>query len=186
MKRILFILLVAMYSIAVYAQQTAKDYIGTWKYEKEDTVFTIRLIKGEAFYKGKPKAEIDEELIFGGYSLSVKNKMVENYITDINTKWVYENINGGEQHIYIYGACNTRYKGKKGIGFKFYDQRMKHFNGEGIWGGTLEPIGPNKLHWTLNEKEGIWWETEGLEDWVEVKPIGFSVPTDVIMTKVDE
>ena len=88
MKRILFILLVAMYSFAVYAQQTAKDYIGTWKYEKEDTVFTIRLIKGEAFYKGKPKAEIDEELIFGGYSLSVKNKMVENYITDINTKWV--------------------------------------------------------------------------------------------------
>ena len=31
MKRILFILLVAMYSFAVYAQQTAKDYIGTWQ-----------------------------------------------------------------------------------------------------------------------------------------------------------
>lgn len=74
MKRILFILLVAMYSFAVYAQQTAKDYIGTWKYEKEDTVFTIRLIKGEAFYKGKPKAEIDEELILADilYPLKIK------------------------------------------------------------------------------------------------------------------
>lgn len=182
MKRILFIMLVAIYSFATNAQQTRKDYIGTWQYEKGDTLFTIRLIEGDAFYKGKPYPAMDNgKYLLGGYSLSIKGKIVENYIADINNKWIFENTNGGEQHVYIRGVCFPK---REYVGFIFYDQRKKHFNGKGICAGVLKPIGTDKLHWTLDEKEGIWMETEGLEDWVEVKPIGFSVPTDVIMTKV--
>mgnify|MGYP000780485798 FL=1 len=47
----------------------------------------------------------------------------------------------------------------------------------------------NKLHWKLDEKKGLWYALEGdyaedmvpaPEEWI---PRGFSVPTDVIMTK---
>ena len=74
-------------------------------------------------------------------------------------------------------------------GFDFYDQRKKHLNGRGIGGGRIELIAPNKIHWTLNEREGLWpWiEGERIEGedlpTIEEAIQGFSVPTDVIMIK---
>lgn len=183
MGRILFVLLVVMYSCVAQAQYPIENYIGTWRYEKGDTVFTVKLIEGETFNKGKLKKVLDIRYLFGGYSLSVKGKIVENYINDIHTQWFLGGGKGSEQHIYIRGAYRPK---RRFNGFTFYDQRMKHFDGNGITAGSLELVAPNKLHWILNEKIGIWNATEGLEDWVEIKPIGFSVPTDVIMTKVDE
>ena len=53
----------------------------------------------------------------------------------------------------------------------------------------MDLLSSNKLHWKLNEKKGLWYALEGdypedmlpsPEEWV---PRGFSVPTDVIMTK---
>lgn len=60
-------------------------------------------------------------------------------------------------HIFIIGDDYdaTRLK------VKFFDQRMKHVEGEGLWGGRMKLIAPNKLHWTLNEDEGRWWAVEG-------------------------
>ena len=67
----------------------------------------------------------------------------------------------------------------------FYDQRKKHFNGKGIWGGYITMLSKNKLKWELNEEIGISTWLEGCEDCPEIKPIGFSVPTNVILTKVE-
>ena len=185
MKRILLILLVVVCSCVAYAQSTIENYIGTWKYEKGDTVFIVKLIEGETYNKKKQRKVLDFRYLFGGYSLSVRGKIIENYIDNIHEQWIIGDEIGkdSEQHIYIRGAY---FPDRKSNGFTFYDQRMRHFDGNGIIAGSFEFIAPNKLHWTLNEKKGIWNATEGLEDWVEVKPIGFSVPTDVIMTKVDE
>lgn len=46
-------------------------------------------------------------------------------------------------------------------------------------------MSPTKIRWKLDELTGIWNETEGDESIsdAERRPIGFSVPDDVIMTK---
>ena len=78
----------------------------------------------------------------------------------------------------MYGCTNK-------FGFKFYDQRKRHFDGKGISGGNLTLLTPNKLKWEINEELGIWRATEGCEDCPEVSPIGFSVPNNVVLTKVE-
>jgi hypothetical protein len=46
-------------------------------------------------------------------------------------------------------------------------------------------LSPTKIRWKLDEEKGIWNETEGDESISDAgrRPIGFSVPDDVIMTK---
>ena len=68
---------------------------------------------------------------------------------------------------------------------RFYDQRKKHFEGQGISGCHIAMVAKNKLKWTLNEERGISAWVEGCEDCPEIRPIGFSVPTNVILTKVE-
>ena len=181
MKRILFLVLFFAYSYMSYAQIPIENYIGTWKCEKGDTVFTVKLVKGKMIYKGK----LWGTNLFGGYSEAVQGRIIDNYMNDINTQWIVNDASQGAPHRIYISAGYDPYNSKI-LSFVFFDQRKKHFNGKGIVGGAIELIGSNKLHWTLNEKEGIWWETEGNEDGVEVKPIGFSVPTDVILTKVEK
>ena len=67
----------------------------------------------------------------------------------------------------------------------FYDQRKKHLDGNGISGCYITMVAKNKLKWELNEEIGIRDWIEGCEDCPEIKPIGFSVPTNVILTKVE-
>ena len=57
----------------------------------------------------------------------------------------------------------------------FYDLQKKHHNGKGIGGGYVKLLAPNKIRWVLDENAGSF-ETE-------YPIIGFSVPTDIIMTK---
>jgi len=165
------------YGYTANAQSSVDDYIGTWKGEKGDTVFVIKLIKGDTFLKGRVIN------LLGGYYVSVKNEYTDDYLK-INTHRIFEKKLAG-QHIYI-DASYSRMSSNKNIGFHFYDQRKRHFNGEGIAGGWMEYIAPNKLHWRLDEKMGIWWATEGSDDYGTVKPIGFSVPSDIILIKVEE
>ena len=70
--------------------------------------------------------------------------------------------------------------------------KKKHIFGTGISANSMTLLSPTKLHWKLDEKQGLWWEFEGeiIGDEEEIKrieeeskPRGFSVPEDVIMTK---
>ena len=152
------------------------DYVGTWRGERNDTIFTITLKVGGYLLNRKII------IVIGGYSLSVHGKVTDDYLQTSTSYTTGKRMS--KQNLYIKGSYHI--SDGQSVEFKFRDQRKKHFNGEGILGGVMEFITPNKLHWTLDEKVGIWWETEGREDWVEVKPIGFSVPTDMILTKVKE
>ena len=90
--------------------------------------------------------------------------------------------NASLQNIYI-TATGVRGRTHE-YGFTFYDQRKRHFDGKGISGGNLTLLAPNKLKWEIDEEAGIWFEIEGCEDCPEVSPIGFSVPNNVVLTKV--
>ena len=173
--RKLFFFFFALYTcVSINAQASVDDYIGTWRGEKGDTVFTIKLIKGDVIYNSIIH-------IMGGYQVTVKGKYTDNYLK-IPSIWDSSK-SFREQGIYISAAYS--YERSQRLSITILDQRKKHFNGEGISGGRAEYIYPNKLHWTLNEKMGIYMKIEGNENYGEVHPIGFSVPTDIIMIRVE-
>ncbi len=168
MKRLIMILMLIMPSCMIYAQYTSNDYFGTWVYQSKDTVFTIKIQK---------TVLNEKELIVGGYSLKVKGVLTDNYIGNPPANWK-PNTMAQNNDIYIFGKCRVD-EGKSLVTISFYDQRKKHFEGKSpIGGGKMELISPTQLHWVLNEEQGILIK----EGWVS-KLIGFSVPTDVIMTR---
>lgn len=171
MKRIYVLIFFIFICIKAFSQVNHDVFVGTWVYQKNDTVFKIRLQKG--IVKGYLK---NHNAIFGGYYLSVKGVVKENYIKTIPASWD-SGISAPLCNIYIDASSDT----PNYLGFTFYDQRKKHINGTGIPCGTMDLIAPNKLHWKLNEKEGLWYMLEGSDE--DMTPRGFSVPTDVIMTK---
>ena len=68
------------------------------------------------------------------------------------------------------------------VGVLFYDQRKKHFGGKGILGGKILLLSSDKIRWHLDEKLGL--ALKEPDEYTEL--IGFSVPSDVIMTKEKE
>ena len=52
MRKLLLFLFVLCACVSINAQVSVDDYIGTWRGEKGDTTFTIKLVKGETLYKG--------------------------------------------------------------------------------------------------------------------------------------
>ncbi|MCS2411011.1 hypothetical protein NXW95_00445 [Phocaeicola vulgatus] len=88
MKRIEFVLCLFFISTVSFAQKEIAPtknldaYIGTWMYQSNDTIFKIVLKKGYAE---------DQHMIInglmGGYFLSVKGIIVENYFSIRDTIW---------------------------------------------------------------------------------------------------
>ena len=157
-------------------------YVGTWVYQNSDTIFKIRLQKGQKI----GRSDIYNGL-YGGYYLSVKGKIIENYWGDLPEYWDSSK-EPRPDNLYIW-ASNPSYTldeiDPNCVGVWFYDQRKKHFGGKGISGGYIHLLSPTKIHWKLNEALGIWYETEGDESITDAErqPIGFSVPDNVIMMK---
>ena len=155
-------------------------YIGTWVYQSNDTIFKI------VFQKGKQITSYGETHgLYGGYYLSVKGEVLENYMGPLPTYWNLKISTTRPDNIYIWAPNSDSYDKSTvpTLGVYFYDKRKKHFNGEEIAGGYIKLLSPKKLLWHLDEKEGIWWEVEGRDDIEKVLPIGFSVPEHAILTK---
>lgn len=181
MKKLLLFLLSFIPCMIWGQTYTIEDYVGTWKYEINDTVFKIVLKEGEVKNQ-EYKSPLPCWELFGGYSLVVNNKELDNY-TNIGTVFDLNlGHNPSTQGIYIYGTVVEKYSTQ--ANFKFFDQRKRHFDGNGILGGKLTIISPDILRWDIDENLGIWFEIEGCEDCPEVEPIGFSVPNNVILQKV--
>lgn len=180
MKRIYILFVFAFICMGIFSQANYDAFVGTWVYQNNDTIFKIKLQKGTVRYGQYG----NQAKIFGGYYLSIKGVVKENYIKTIPAIWD-ASISAPSCNIYINAISDI----SNYLGFTFYDQRKQHLNGKGIVGGTMDLLSSNKLHWKLNEKKGLWYALEGdyPEDMLpspeEWGPRGFSVPTDVIMTK---
>lgn len=166
----------------VLSTKNLDAYVGTWVYQNSDTIFKIKLQKGQEV----GRAEIYNGL-YGGYYLSVKGKIIENYWGELPVYWDSSK-EPRPNNLYMWVSNHSQSLGyikPNYVSVWFYDQRKKHFGGKGISGGYIQLISPTKIHWKLNESLGIWYETEGDESITdaECQPIGFSVPDDVIMTK---
>ena len=180
MKKRILLFLFSFVVLCSYSQ-TVDDFVGTWRYENNDTVFTIVLKEGKYVnYDFSIYASL--KCIFGGYSLRINGVLVDDF-TSVNDTFDWNlGYNPSLQRIYI--EATRMHDNTNGYGFIFYDQRKRHFDGKGISGGNLTLLAPNKLKWEIDEEAGIWFEIEGCEDCPEVSPIGFSVPNNVVLTKV--
>lgn len=185
MKRIEFVLCLFFISTVSFTQKEIAPtknldaYIGTWMYQSNDTIFKIVLKKGYAE---------DQHMIInglmGGYFLSVKGIIVENYFSIRDTIWHLDK-KKGTQDFSIWASNNATsldYIDPNRVGVLFYDQRKKHFGGKGILGGKILLLSSDKIRWHLDEKLGL--ALEEPDEYTEL--IGFSVPSDVIMTKEKE
>ena len=85
-KIILLLLVVTTGSLmgqkSVLPTKNLDAYVGTWVYQNNDTIFKVRLQKGQevgrsAIYNG----------LHGGYYLSVKGKIIENYWGELPVYW---------------------------------------------------------------------------------------------------
>ena len=192
MKRISFFISVFLFALITTAQQFTgqresikgivcpmEDFVGTWQYTSNDTVFTIKLVEGReinSYIKNDTR-----RYLYGGYALEVGGVLVEDYL---NVNSVLDiSKSHSEQYIYIVASI-SRFP-TSFLVMRFYDQRKKHLDGNGISGCYITMVAKNKLKWELNEERGISAWVEGCEDCPEIKPIGFSVPTNVILTKVE-
>ena len=164
----------------VYYAGNLDAYVGTWKYQSNDTIFKIVLQKGQE----EGSNDIFPGL-YGGYFMSVKGVVVDNYLSPLPVHWNYST-QPQPRNLYIW-ATNNAYHVEDVypdlFRVMFYDQRKRHFGGKGLTGGMIQLLSPNKIHWKLDEKRGIWNATEGDDTIDDPKPIGFSVPSDVIMIK---
>ena len=157
MKRLFLFSVLVLLFLGLHAQADYNDFVGTWVYAKNDTVFKVKLQKGTIKYGiGDPG-----ECIFGGYSLTVKGVLVEDYIKDIPAVYARtpEHPKLSDAGIYI-RAYNSRYYPNL-LGFLFFDMKKKHLFGEGLPCNVMTLLSSDKLHWKLNEKEGLWFRLEG-------------------------
>ena len=190
MKRLFLFSVLVLLFLGLHAQADYNDFVGTWVYARNDTVFKVKLQKGIIKYGiGDPG-----ECVFGGYSLTVKGVLVEDYIKDIPAVYArtpeYPKLS--DAGIYIRAYNDRDYPNL--LGFLFFDMKKKHVFGEGLLANVMTLLAPGKMHWKLNEKESLWYALEGGpgEDaseeeerrWDEARKLrGFSVPDDVIMIK---
>ena len=180
MKKKILMFLLSFVVLCSYSQ-TIDDFVGKWQYISGDTIFTVVLIEGE---DSNFPYTINTRRLFGGYSVSLNGVLVDDYL-NINSVLDYDlGCNASLQNIYI--TATGVHDLPNEYGFTFYDQRKKHFNGKGISGGSLQMISSGKLKWSIDEEYGIWLEVEGCEECDEVTPIGFSVPNNVVLTKVSQ
>lgn len=180
MKKIYILLALVAMCTASFSQTNFDNFIGTWVYQNNDTIFKIKLQKGET------KGIHYNHGVWGGYYLSVNGVVLADYIKPMPS--VVANLSYyPDYNIYITAWSND----PNYLGFRFYDQKIKHIDGKGIGGGEMNLLSHNKLRWTLDEEFGLWHANEGefikeSEDDIDTITYtaqGFSVPTNVIMTK---
>ena len=187
MKRLFLFLFLVFVSLIVFSQSYLDSFSGTWVYEKNDTVFKVKLQKGKIIVYNN----IVKSVLLGGYSLTVHGELVEDYIKPIPDVFDTRD-NHADCGVYLWTTLNLDNSNE--VGFVFYDMKKKHIFGKGLPANVMTLLSPDKLHWKLNEKEGLWFMLEGgpVDDASEEeerrrdeawKLRGFSVPDDVIMIK---
>lgn len=179
MKKIVLLLCAMCWICNVSAQIIRKEkglneLMGTWVYQKNDTVFKIQLLDKCAVTSTFEEKEFDMQL-WGNYYLSVKGKVIED---NLNLRTQFPNKLNIRKKKYPANLLGLRVRANEPPTIyttTFYDKQKKHYNGYGIVAGNISLLSPTKIHWTLNEEAALF-ETG-------IAPIGFSVPIDVIMTK---
>jgi len=157
-------------------------FVGTWEYRTENELFKVMLVKGK----------IDNSLamfdcILGGYYYQKDGQVIADYLSPIPAVSDFT-INGGSKII----ACAFSYDQSRIAEYApdylfvtyFDDKKEGKSSGEG---SSITLLTYNTIKWEL--KEGERWIIKDRNgnylEGHEPKPEGFSVPTNVVLTKVE-
>lgn len=183
MKKIITILLLSFATMLAYGQNTLldgqvlldvtiDDYVGTWRYENPDSneVFTIKLKKHTNTISQK-----EYDCVIGTYSYTKNGVTIEDNMDQFNHlsrpyfSPIYAISYSNDFFSWLY-LCFTDYAFKK----ETHSGRLSLIRARG---------GQFQLKWILEEEEGsfIYFEDEEIPPYIP----GFSVPEDVVLTKVE-
>lgn len=143
-------------------------YVGTWEFTSGSDIFRITLKKGSK--------DIDTSFgscLIGDYSYSKNNVILDNYlISEIPT--IYNEITYKSIIIFADNGklISVNSANPNELYMYFYDKQRK----KRVYSGRIQLISPTQIRWILEDDEGDY----DADDWVEP---GFSVPTNIIMTK---
>ena len=176
MRRILYItLLVLILPISnINAQQNVNlnPYVGTWKYTNASTKeeFTVVLRETTYRYQNEPL----EQCIVGIYIYKKNGQIIYD-----NSSQFTSNVSAIKMPIYAGTSVKSGTPSKLIFYVKDYG-KMKNGSpktSEG-WLTLISSSNPKQLRWQPEEPEGVYV--------AEQAPIpGFSIPTDIILTKVE-
>ncbi len=195
MKKLVLLLILCFAFLDVMGQKDTvysidlTPYVGTWVYENQDTVFTIKwqMAKDTAYNRRRIVLYVSDCLV-GGYSLKVNGVETDNYIKELPTglSFFSGKNDSPKSNVYLSASYLVRKKSDlqnfdgKITRIKFYDQRKKHNNGDGFFAGGMELLAPDKLHWWLEDEEKV-----QLQQGADGPLVGYSVPTNAVMRKVE-
>ena len=150
MKTFRIIVLLLVLGINATAQENQNfakildTYVGTWVYQKNDTVFKIKFQKGQQLWTKKTANGL-----YGGYYLSVNGRVLEDYMGELPTCWdVLKECQPNNLFIWAYSPYTDELGS---LGIIFYDQRKRHFGGKGITGRLLRFAG----NWMRKKEFGM-------------------------------
>jgi len=163
----------AQNQIRLYHTIDYSPYIGEWVYKSEDTIFTVTLkptiVTGRYFHA---------EQLCGGYTLKTK-KGTSSWQGESpdSIRAVDKYDNKYQLGIFAYAYGDIGALNPDMLRFTIFDKEKKHDEGRGNGGGKIYLLSSDTILWILDEKEGA-----KIYD-VPFENLGFSVPTNVIMTK---
>ncbi len=195
MKKLVLILILCLAYLDTMGQRDTvysidlTPYVGTWVYENQDTVFTIKwqIAKDTVCNRRGEIRHVSDRLV-GGYSLEVNGVKTDDYIKELPTglSILSKKYATPKSNVYLstsYRASNKSYLQNfegKFTRILFYDQRKKHNNGDGFFAGGMELLTPDKLHWWLEDEKKVQIQQDVWEPLV-----GYSVPTNAVMRKIE-
>jgi len=177
MYKIIILLLLVSPSMEAYSQRqictkNIDAYVGIWEYKNNEEIFRIIMKKGIVYL-----SNVLTDCLLGDYYYKKGNIVVNDYNSGNNIPDTYTRKTSLNVIIYATNAFNCEYKDRvdeNRLYMHFSDINLNKHTAS----GAIHLLSPNSIRWILEEEEG---EYVG-----EAPPLGFSVPTDVIMTRVSE
>jgi hypothetical protein len=147
------------------ASKNLVPFEGIWEYKTANETFTIVLYKGFMITN-----HLKSEQVHGGYKYIKNNTIIGDYIVSASN--IYTN------SMAIWGDNSGNIPSDAIYGY-FKDKKLDK---EGEFMLTLSPGKTNEARWQLFDVESVYFiDNNGISN---APPEGFSVPADVVMTKI--
>lgn len=192
MKKFIFIFILFFAFLDMMGQRNTvysvdlTPYVGTWVYENQDTVFTVKLQMAKDTLSTPWEILEIFDCLVGGYSLKINGVETDNYIKELPTSLNFfsKRYPDPRSNVYLFGHYNVREKVdlqdfKGVISFTFFDRRKKHNEGGGLFAARIKLLAPDKLHWWLEDEKKV---LVFQDIWEPL--VGYSVPTNAVMRKI--
>ncbi|MCL2098724.1 MAG: hypothetical protein FWH23_08225 [Bacteroidales bacterium] len=155
--------------------QNLDAYVGVWEYANATDTFRIVLRKG---IESLPHSY--SECLIGGYRYVKQGVLIGDYTQGaIPSQFLFKDFSVEDETITVLASnahANPERINPNQLYVFFKDRGL----GKTTTQGQILLLSPTQIRWILEESEGVYLTEE------DIPPAGFSVPTDVVMTKISD